>query len=150
MQDVEEEAALRRPDGAQPAILTFRDEEGDISHAFVAAVSEAIEASDAERLRELVEDFHEADLGDLIEALPPEHRPRLIELLGRDFDFAALTEVDDSVREDILEELETQTLVEGVRELDHDDAVYILEDLDKEEQAEIRAMLERHGLLSAV
>jgi magnesium transporter len=61
----------------------------------------------------------------------------LIELLGRDFDFAALTEVDDTVRDDILEELETETVAEGMRDLDSDDAVYILEDLDRDEQAEI-------------
>ena len=30
----------------------------------------------------LVEDFHESDLGDLLEALDTENRPRLIELLG--------------------------------------------------------------------
>jgi len=61
----------------------------------------------------------------------------LIELLGARFDFAALTEVDDSVREEILDELDTETLVEGMKELESDDAVYILEDLDKDEQAEI-------------
>ncbi|HEX2726680.1 MAG TPA: magnesium transporter, partial [Beijerinckiaceae bacterium] len=83
------------------------------------------------------EDLHEADLGDLLEALDPERRPRLIELLGRDFDFAALTEVDDAVRDDILEELEPQTVAEGVRELDSDDAVSILEDLDEADRAEI-------------
>jgi magnesium transporter len=41
----------------------------------------------------------------LIEDLESEERPRLIALLGRDFDFAALTEVDDAVREEILEEV---------------------------------------------
>ena len=108
MQDVENQTTLRTPDGAAAGRLSFRDEEGEIDHGFVAAVSEAIAEGDAERLRELVEDFHESDLGDLLEALAPEDRPRLIELLGRDFDFAALTEVDDSVREEILEELETR------------------------------------------
>ena len=39
---------------------------------------------------------------------------KLIELLGDDFDFAALTEVDDAVREEILDELPTETVVEGV------------------------------------
>ena len=43
--------------------------------------------------------------------------------MGREFDFTALTEVDDSVREEILEELPPQTVAEGVRELDSDDAV---------------------------
>ena len=79
----------------------------------------------------------EADVGDLIEALDPELRPRLVELMGHDFDFTALTEVDDTVREEILEELPAETVAEGVRELDSDDAVVILEDLPKDEQAEI-------------
>jgi magnesium transporter len=137
MLDVEDKTALQTPDGAAGEPLEFRDEEGEINSAFVASVAHAIEAADADRLRALVEDFHESDVGDLLEALEPEHRPRLIELLGRDFDFAALTEVDDAVREEILEELETETVVEGVRELDHDDAVYILEDLNEADQAEI-------------
>lgn len=113
------------------------DEDEEINPAFVDAVSDAVAAGDRARVMLLVEDLHEADLGTLIEALEAEARPRLIELLGSDFDFAALTEVDDAVREEILEELETQTVAEGVRELDQDDAVYILEDLDAADQDEI-------------
>ena len=79
----------------------------------------------------LAGDLHEADTGDLIEALDPELRPRFVELMGRDFDFTALTEVDDTVREEILEELPPTTVAEGVRDLDSDDAAYILEDLPK-------------------
>jgi magnesium transporter len=88
-----------------------------------------------------VGDLHEADVGALIEALDPELRPRLIELMGADCDFTALTEVDDTVREEILEELPVATVAEGVRELDSDDAVAILEDLPKEDQAEILEQL---------
>ena len=97
----------------------------------------AIEGNDAAPLRALVGDLHEADSGDLIEALDRDLRPRFVELMGREFDFTALTEVDDAVREDILEELAPETVVEGVRELDSDDAAHILEDLPKQEQAEI-------------
>jgi magnesium transporter len=68
-------------------------------------------------------------------------RPRLVELLGIHFDFTALTEVDDKVREDILDELETSTVAEGVREMESDDAVTILEDLPKDEQTEILEQL---------
>src|SRR5262249_33995091 len=80
-------------------------------------------------------------LGAVIEALDPELRPRLVELMGRAFDFTALTEVDDTVRGEILEELPSATVAEGVRELDSDDAVAILADLPKEEQAEILEQL---------
>ena len=105
------------------------------------AYAAAIEAGDAASLRSLVGELHEADTGDLIEALDPELRPRLIELLGKTFDFTALTEVDDTVREEILEELEPQTVAEGVRELDSDDAAHIIEDLPEQEQAEILEQL---------
>ena len=98
-------------------------------------------AGNASALRELVGDLHEADAGAVLEALDPELRPRLIALMGADFDFTALTQVDDTVREEILEELPPQTVAEGVRELDSDDAVAILEDLPKEDQAEILEQL---------
>ena len=113
------------------------DDEGEIRRPFVETVAQAITAHDVKALLELAGDLHEADLGALIEALDHEDRPRLIELMGREFDFAALIEVDDSVREDILDELPTETVAEGMRDLESDDAVAILEDLDREEQAEI-------------
>jgi magnesium transporter len=122
---------------ATPAPLALRGEDGTLREDYVERVTRAIEAADAGSLRELVGELHEADVGDLIEALDPELRPRLVELMGHDFDFAALTEVDDTVREEILEELPAETVAEGVRELDSDDAVVILEDLPKDEQAEI-------------
>lgn len=136
MLDVENQTAPGTGDGpaGRPP---FRDAEDHVNPAFLAAVADAIEASDAERLRALLEDVHESDVGDLLEALDTDERPRLIELLGRDFDFTALTEVDDAVREDILEELKTETVAEGVRELDSDDAVTILEGLDEADKAEI-------------
>jgi magnesium transporter len=104
-------------------------------------VTGAVEAGNAAILKVLLGDLHQADVGNVLEALDPELRPRLIELMGGDFDFAALTEVDDTVREEILDELPAATVAEGVREMDSDDAVYILEDLPKEEQAEILQQL---------
>src|SRR3954470_21500685 len=115
----------------------MRDEEGDIRPEFVEKVSEAINAGDVPFLCEIVAELHEADLGDLIEALDPEARPRLVELTGADFDFSALNEVDDTVRDEILEELEPATVAEGVRELESDDAVELLAGLEQEDQAEI-------------
>ena len=115
----------------------LRGEDGAVRADYVERVAAAIEAADVERLRELAGDLHEADLGALIEALEPEERPRLVELLGLHFDFTALTEVDDTVREEILDELAPKTVAEGVRDIESDDAVTILESLPQEEQAEI-------------
>ena len=126
---------------AQPPIA-LRGEDGAVRADYVERVAQAIERADFAALRELVGDLHESDAGDLIEALDPDLRPRLIKLMGHDFDFSALTQVDDAVREEILEEvLPTETVAEGVSELDSDDAVFILEDLPSDEQKEILEQL---------
>ena len=125
------------------AAVALRDESGAISAEFIDCVSDAINRSDVPALQSLARELHEADTGDLLEALDPELRPRFIELLGKEFDFTALTEVEDAVREEILEELPSETVAEGVRDLDSDDAAYILEDLPKQEQEEILDQLPR-------
>ena len=119
------------------SVPALRDEDGSLRAEFVEQVAAAIEAGDAETLRGMVGELHEADVGGLLEALEPDERPRLVELLGLHFDFTALTEVDDTVRDEILDELPPKTVAEGVRELDSDDAVAILEGLAHEERAEI-------------
>jgi len=117
--------------------LPMRDEDGHVRPEFVEEISGAIDAADTAFLRAIVAELHEADLGDLIAALKPDDRVSLVELTGADFDFSALNEVDDSVRDEILEELEPETVAEGVRELESDDAVKLLEGLDEEDKVEI-------------
>jgi magnesium transporter len=135
---VDDRNTVATADRAPPPL---RDGEGAIRADFVEQVKAVIEAGNVPLLKQLVGELHEADVGDLLEALDAELRPKLIELMGDAFDFTALTQVDDTVREEILEELPPETVVEGVREMDSDDAVYILEDLPKEEQEEILEQL---------
>ena len=123
-----------------PAVA-FRDDDGGIRSEFLDLVREAIERGDTASLQAQVGELHEADTGDLIEALDADLRPRFVELMGREFDFAALTEVDDTVREEILEEVPAKAIAEGVRDLDSDDAAHIIEDLPEQEQAEILEQL---------
>src|ERR1700748_283186 len=73
------------------AAAGLRDEDGAIRAEFIEQVSGAIESGNAAILRALAADLHEADVGDLIEALDHDLRPRLVELMGREFDFTALT-----------------------------------------------------------
>ena len=142
------ETAVTSP-AAPSAPTVIRGEDGTLREEFVDSVRDAVEKGETGTLRSLICDLHESDVGSVIEALDPNLRPRLVELMGPDFDFTALTEVDDTVREEILEELPTETVAEGVRDLDSDDAVLILEDLPKAEQAEILGQLpveERNAL----
>ncbi len=124
------------PDDA-PNTPAIRDEEGHLAAGFVARVEAAVADRNAEELRTLAGNLHEADLGDLIEALAEEDRPAFVLLLGDDFNFAALTELDENVRLRLLDALPAKEVAEGIGELDSDDAVYILEDLGEDEQAAI-------------
>ena len=115
----------------------MRDDEGQIRPEFVEEITRAIQAGDTVFLRAIVAELHEADLGDLIAALEADDRVKLVELTGSDFDFSALNEVDEGVREEILEELEPEEVAEGVRDLESDDAVEILEALDEDDREEV-------------
>lgn len=117
------------------------DDDGNIAASFLAHIGAAIADRDTITLKRDVDELHQSELGDLLEALLPEQRRALVELLGRDFDFSALTEVDDAIRLDIVDNLPNEQIAQAVQELDSDDAVYILEDLDAEDQEEILAKL---------
>ncbi|MBZ0210480.1 MAG: magnesium transporter, partial [Hyphomicrobium sp.] len=107
----------------------------------VRAVAEALEASDATKVRALVADVRGPDLADLIELLEPEQRVGLIQALGPDFDFEVLTEVDEKVRDQLSEALPNDVLAKAVTELDSDDAAYLLGSLEEDDQKEILAQL---------
>jgi len=114
---------------------------GDVSAPFLAHVSAAIAAGDTEALHRDVSHLHQSEIGDLLEALSPEQRYSLVNLMGETFDFTALTEVDDTIRRDIVDALPNDQIAQAVQQLDSDDAVYILEDLDQQDQDEILAQL---------
>ncbi|MEJ6784473.1 magnesium transporter [Aminobacter sp. Piv2-1] len=116
-------------------------EDGAILHSFLAHIGAAIADRDTLTLKRDAAGLHQSELGDLLEALLPEQRLALVELMGSDFDFSALTEVDEAIRLDIVDNLPNEQIAQAVQELDSDDAVYILEDLDAEDQNEILAQL---------
>jgi magnesium transporter len=121
--------------------VELRDEEGGIRSDFLHAVVAALDEEDAAKVRELTMALHEADLADLIQLLRPEQRGLLIATLGDDFKTGALPELDESVRDQVIEAMPTEQVAEAIQQLDSDDAVYLIEDLDKEDQSDILAKL---------
>ncbi|MCB1458498.1 MAG: magnesium transporter, partial [Nitratireductor sp.] len=117
------------------------DEDGYVRSDFQERIGGYLDAEDGEALRAAIEPLHEAELGDLLEALDPEQRAALVRLAGDSFDLTALTEVDEVVRLEIIDALPNHKIAEAVQELDSDDAVYILEDMEQEDQDEVLAAL---------
>lgn len=117
------------------------DEDGNVRSDFLTQVGEAIETRDIPYLQRNVARLHESELGDLLESLNPDARLSLVQLLGDDFDMTALTQVDEAIRMEIVDQLPNDQIAAGIGELDSDDAVYILEDLDQEDRDEILSQL---------
>jgi magnesium transporter len=116
-------------------------ENGSIRAEFLALVGAAIADRDILFLRARVASLHESELGDLLESIQQEQRRALVKLLGAEFDLTALTEVDEAIRLEIVDQMPNEQIAAAIGELDSDDAVYILEDLDKEDREEILAQL---------
>lgn len=115
----------------------IRNQDNHFLREFIDAVKLALARSDAEQLRELTSQLYVSELAEVLAILEEDERPKLIELIGESFDFAALTEIDEQMRVDILDALPLHLIAAGFVELESDDAVYILEDLSEDAQAEI-------------
>lgn len=107
----------------------------------VEAASEALAAKDAVRLRVLTADLEAPDLADLIELLAPEQRVELVQMLGPAFNAEALSELDETVRDQLSEALPKEVLAKAVAELESDDAAYVMEGLEEHEKQELLARM---------
>ncbi|HWJ69792.1 MAG TPA: magnesium transporter [Sphingobium sp.] len=130
------------PQGADLPLETNLDEDDRLKPAFVTAVLAAVEAEDDETARALVEPLHPADIADLLELTPEDRRADVAAALGDLVGAEVLSELNDYVREALVEALAPEQLAEFASELDTDDAVAIIEDLDREEQQAVLEAME--------
>ncbi len=120
---------------------TQLDEDDRLKPEFVRAVLDAVEAGDTESARALVEPLHPADIADLFELTPREDRAGLAHAVSDLLDGDVFAEMNDYVREDLIDALTPTEVADLASELDTDDAVAIIEDMDEDEQrAVLRAL----------
>ena len=108
----------------------------------LAQIDEAIGAEDAARLEELLAPMHAADIADIIERLDGPRRRAFLRLYSVEMDGEILSEIDESIRDEVIEALPREVLAEAVREMDSDDVVDLVEDMAEPERAEILAVLD--------
>jgi magnesium transporter len=137
------DAPLREPDLAELAdASTSLDEDNRLLPGFVDQVCEALDAGDDEAAYDLVEPLHPADIADLFELVERDYRGPLAraitDLLGAD----VLTELNDYVRDDVIDALPAAQVAELAGQLETDDAVAIIEEMEEEDQRAVLAELE--------
>ncbi len=119
-----------------------RDDNDEIPLDDIArAVADALEHRDEVTAADLVRDLKAPDLADIIELLDPDDRVTLIQALGAAFDYEVLSELDESVRDQLSEALPNELLAKAVTELDTDDAAYLIEGLQESDKQDVLSKL---------
>ena len=136
------ESDLETPGGALAEAPEDRmDEDDRLKPEFVRRVMERVEAGDTEGARGLVEPLHPADLADLFELVDRDERRDLAAALADLLDGDVFAEMNDWVREELIDALEPHEVAEIAGQLDTDDAVAIIEDMEEDDQrAVLRAL----------
>jgi magnesium transporter len=138
------ETDLHQLDAAEPLDedTDELDEENRLKTSFVDKVRDALDEGDTGRVYDLVEPLHPADVADLFELLEPAERTALANAITDLMTGEVIAELNDYVRESMVEALPAATVAEIAEQLDTDDAVQLIEDLDTEDQQAILAEME--------
>jgi magnesium transporter len=117
------------------------DEDDRLKPEFIRSVMERAEAGDSDAARALVDPLHPADIADLFELLDSDDRRTLAAALADLLDGDVLAEMNEHVRDELIDALEPHEVAELAGELETDDAVAIIEDMEEDEQrAVLRAL----------
>ncbi|MDB5505751.1 MAG: mgtE [Devosia sp.] len=146
----EDDHIAAEPDAAADP-FALRDESGHVNAAWIERLRghlHGTEVDDRAEIAAMIEPLHAADTGDVLEALESFERLELIRSLGDRFDYSVLTEVDESIRAELTDDLPNAEIARGLRGIDSDDAVTILEDLDDVDKNEILGRLPAFERLS--
>ncbi len=118
------------------------DEENRLKPAFVRRVRDALDQGETDAVYALVEPLHPADIADLFELLDADERAPLAKAISDLMGGEVIAELNDHVRELLVESLPAGAVADIAEQLDTDDAVAMLEDLDEHDQQAVLAEME--------
>ena len=97
----------------------------------------ALDSEDGAAILEILAPLHPAEVADFIEMLDGPMRTQLVELLRTNFDPVVLAELDETVRDEVAEQLGTETLANAIAALDSDDALSLISTLEETKQRRV-------------
>ncbi|MBM3505848.1 MAG: magnesium transporter [Alphaproteobacteria bacterium] len=124
-------------DQASPPVPEAEAAVPGLSPETLAAVTAALERGDVVEIRRIVAELHEADVAELIEKVPPDQRPSLIQIIRPELAGEVLTELGAPVLAEVVEQIGAEETAEAVAELNTDDAVQVMEELDDATRREV-------------
>ena len=97
-------------------------------------INEFIDNSNNNKLDNFVKNLHNADIAEIIQNLDDESRLKFILKIKNYFDPEILTYLNESIRDEIIEQLDIKQLASNASALDVDDAVDVIEDLEESDK----------------
>ncbi|EIJ37839.1 magnesium transporter [Galbibacter orientalis] len=113
-----------------------------LSEELIEQIEHLIETNGDVTLLDMMEDFHYADIAEIIHELNLDEATYIIKLLDSEKTSDILTELDEDIREQILGNLSAKEIAEEISELDTDDAADIIAELPDERVNEIIAQID--------
>ena len=132
------------------ADLVHRQEEGDSK---ASLVEDLVHRQHEAELKTLLDGLHPADIAFILESLPKDERQAIWALVSPEHDADVLLEVEDWVRESLIEAMDRQDLVAATGNMDADELADLAPDLPPDVVAEVQKGLteeERAQLLEAM
>jgi len=105
-------------------------------------IKAGIAANRHDELLSLLGEFHYADIAEITDELELDEAIYIIKLLDSETTSDVLTELDEDVRESILEALSAKEIAEEIMELDSDDAADIISELSEEKVRKVISFIE--------
>ncbi|MFZ5554674.1 MAG: magnesium transporter [Bacteroidota bacterium] len=122
----------------------------ELSKELVDQISEAIDKGNDGFITGVTSELHGADIAEIINELNVDDGKYLFKLLENDKAADTLLELDDDVREQLLESLTTKEIAEHIEEMDSDDAADVVGELSEEKQREVISKIEDEGHVSDI
>ncbi len=132
MADVKDTAGST-PNQSTPPEDAVLDLEPDTEQAFLDVLVSGDEAG----VRTLMAELHHADAADLLERLSADERARVVEILRDDFEPEILSELDETVRDHVVECLGVENVAAVIAGMESDDALEVVLELDEDQQQRV-------------
>lgn len=113
-----------------------------LTDEFIEQVEKLIAENNGEALKSFLEEFHFADIAELLQELNTEEATYIVKLLDSEVTSEILIELDDDFRERILDNLTPSEIADELEEMDTDDAADIIAELDDHIQKQVIGHIE--------
>jgi magnesium transporter len=109
----------------------------EFTKEFIEKIEVLVEEQKDQELQTHLEEFHHADIAEILDELTLDEATYIIKLLGSDQTSEVLMEMDEDDREKILRNLNAKEIANEIEEMDTDDAADIISELSEDIKTQV-------------